>query len=82
MKEKDPLELSKLAKSIVINGIYEHYKGNRYKVIAIAHHSEILEELVVYEALYGEGGVWVRPLNMFLEDVSVGGRAQQRFRLT
>ena len=48
-------------------GIYEHYKGNRYRVLSVARHSESLEELVVYQQLYGEGDVWVRPLNMFLE---------------
>jgi len=57
---------SSLAKTIFINGMYEHYKGFRYKVLAIARHSETLEELVVYQALYGEEGVWVRPLAMFL----------------
>ena len=46
------------------NTIWQHYKGNRYEVIALATHSETLEPLVVYRALYGEGGVWVRPLSM------------------
>jgi hypothetical protein len=46
-------------------GIYEHYKGNRYEVIGLAKHSETMEELVVYRALYGEHGLWVRPRAMF-----------------
>lgn len=61
-------------------GEYEHYKGGRYKVIGIAKHSETLEELAVYQALYGEGGLWVRPLKMFLEEVEVNGKKIPRFR--
>ena len=61
-------------------GIYEHYKGNRYEVIGIAKHSETLEEMVVYRALYGEGHTWVRPAGMFLEDVEVDGERIQRFK--
>lgn len=72
---------SPLAKTIVINGLYEHYKGFRYKVLSIARHSETLEELVVYQALYGEGEVWVRPLVMFLEDITIDGKPQPRFKL-
>lgn len=52
-------------------GFYRHYKGNKYEVIGIASHSETEEQLVVYRALYGEMGLWVRPLEMFdgvLED--------------
>ncbi len=69
---------SALSKSIVIGSIYEHYKGLRYKILAIARHSETLEELVVYQALYGEGDVWVRPLTMFLENM---GNLHKRFKL-
>jgi len=61
-------------------GIFEHYKGKRYRVIALARHSETLEEVVVYQALYGEGKVWVRPLAMFLEEVEVGSKRIPRFR--
>ena len=61
-------------------GIYEHYKGNRYEVIGIAKHSETLEEMVVYKALYGDGGIWVRPLYMWDEPVNVNGESVPRFR--
>ncbi len=60
-------------------GIYRHYKGNRYLLIAIAKHSETLEDVVVYRALYGEGGYWVRPLSMWSETVSVDGKDMPRF---
>lgn len=60
-------------------GIYRHYKGNLYQVLAVARHSENLEEMVVYQALYGDFGVWVRPLGMFLEEVTVNGKKQPRF---
>ena len=48
-------------------GIYEHYKGNRYELLYIAKHSETLEQMVVYKALYGEGEIWVRPLSILKE---------------
>lgn len=73
--------LSSLAKTIVVDGLYEHYKGFRYKVLALARHSETLDELVVYQALYGEKGIWVRPLAMFLENVTINGKSQPRFKL-
>ena len=50
-------------------GIYRHFKGNRYEVIGIASHSETMEPMVVYRALYGEGGLWVRPAAMWKEIV-------------
>jgi len=55
-------------------GKYRHYKGNEYEVIGAARHSETLEDLVVYKALYGNYDLWVRPLNMFLEEVEVNGK--------
>ena len=63
-------------------GKYKHYKGNEYEVIGVAKHSETLEEMVVYRALYGEYGLWVRPLSMFLEDVEVDGKKVKRFEYT
>ncbi len=65
----------------VIKGRYRHYKGNEYQVIGVAHHSETEEPLVVYRALYGAYGLWVRPLKMFTEMVNLDGNEQQRFQL-
>ncbi len=78
MKEKLK-PFSKKAKALKSRE-YEHYRGNRYKVLGVARHSETLEELVVYQALYGEHGIWVRPLGMFLEKVKVNGKTVSRFR--
>ena len=50
-------------------GIYEHFKGKRYELLFVAKHSETLEDMVCYRALYGEGGIWVRPLSMWDETV-------------
>ncbi|MBL9187165.1 MAG: DUF1653 domain-containing protein [Opitutaceae bacterium] len=60
-------------------GRYRHYKGNEYRVTGLARHSETLEPLVVYQALYGEHGLWVRPAAMFGETVEVAGRCVPRF---
>ena len=65
--------------SVVIGGKYEHYKGKPYRVLAVARHSETLEEMVVYKALYGDGGVWVRPASMWEEEVEVGSQRVPRF---
>jgi len=59
---------------------YRHFKGKEYLVLHQARHSETLEDLVVYQALYGERGVWVRPLEMFLEKVEVDGKIVDRFK--
>jgi hypothetical protein len=66
----------------VICGLYRHYKGNLYSVLGTARHSETMEELVVYRALYGDHGLWVRPASMFAESVEVGGECVPRFALT
>lgn len=60
-------------------GRYRHYKGREYTVLGVARHSETLEELVVYRPEYGERGLWVRPLPMFLETVEVEGELVPRF---
>ena len=60
-------------------GKYRHYKGNEYEVIGIAKHSETLESMVVYKALYGEGQIWVRPAHMWNETVTVNGVEMKRF---
>lgn len=65
---------------IINSGIYQHYKGNKYKVVGIAKHSETLEELVVYQALYNNNQIWVRPLKMFIENVTVDGKKIPRFK--
>ena len=60
-------------------GKYRHFKGNEYEVIALATHSETGERMVVYRALYGDGGVWVRPASMWDEKVERDGKVFQRF---
>jgi len=60
-------------------GRYRHFKGGEYAVQGIATHSETGEQLVVYISLYGDGGLWVRPLTMFLETVTHDGKNQPRF---
>ena len=62
-------------------GIYRHYKGNLYELIDIANHSETLEKMVLYRALYGEDELWVRPISMWDEIVEVDGRKVKRFEL-
>ena len=58
---------------------YRHFKGNEYEVLGIAKHSETTEEMVVYRALYGEHGLWVRPASMWNETVERDGKVYQRF---
>lgn len=60
-------------------GKYRHFKGNEYQVIGTARHSETLEEMVVYRALYGKGGLWVRPAAMWDETVERDGMVFKRF---
>ncbi|MFZ4773637.1 MAG: DUF1653 domain-containing protein [Chlamydiia bacterium] len=65
---------------IKLKSIYQHFKGNYYEVIDIARSSETLEEFVVYRALYGDFGLWIRPLKMFLETVEREGKTVPRFK--
>lgn len=60
-------------------GRYRHFKGNEYEVIGVGKHSETLEECVIYRALYGEGGLWVRPAAMWNETVERDGKTYKRF---
>ena len=62
-------------------GKYRHYKGGEYEVIALAHHSETHEPMVVYRALYGAHGLWVRPASMWFETITHEGRTQRRFEV-
>lgn len=64
---------------MIKQGIYRHYKGNLYQVLHTACHSETGEWLVVYRALYGDYGVWVRPLAMFCESMEIDGKTLPRF---
>ena len=60
-------------------GLYRHYKGNMYEVFMTAQHSETEEWMVVYKALYGDEGMWVRPYDMFVAEVEVDGKLVDRF---
>lgn len=60
-------------------GVYRHFKGNEYRLLCVARHSETLEPMVVYQALYGDRGVWVRPLSMWDETVERDGAVYKRF---
>ena len=73
--------MSQQNQNTIAQGIYRHYKGSLYQVLHTARHSETEESLVVYRCLYGEYGVWVRPLAMFTEMVTVEGRQVDRFKL-
>ena len=72
-------KLDKLPK--LPRGIWEHYKGGRYRLLGVAYHSETLEPTVIYQALYGEAALWVRPASMWTECVEVDGKCTPRFRL-
>ena len=61
-------------------GIYQHFKGEQYRILELAKHSETNEDMVVYQALYGERGIWVRPLAMFDEVIERDGKRIQRFK--
>ena len=70
-----------MSQELIVGGRYLHYKGNEYRVIGLAKHSETLEALVVYEALYDNphSKLWVRPKGVFLEEVEVNGVRVPRF---
>lgn len=74
-------EISIQPESDIPTGRYRHYKGNTYQVYGTARHSETSEVLVVYRPLYGEGNLWVRPLTMFVENVTHEGVVVPRFSL-
>jgi len=61
-------------------GVYKHYKGNMYEVYMTAQHSETEEWMVVYKALYGDEGMWVRPYEMFMEKIEIDGMMVERFK--
>ena len=69
-----------MEKRTIRPGKYLHYKGKEYEVLGVARHSETLEKIVVYRALYGARDLWVRPLKMFTEKVVVDGKKVPRFR--
>jgi hypothetical protein len=64
----------------IIPGRYRHYKGQEYEVLGVARHSETEEEFVVYRALYGDYGLWIRPAVRFVETVDVAGQPCRRFQ--
>lgn len=78
-KRKKVVRLSVAAKKLKL-GIYEHCKGGRYAVIGVALHSETLEEMVVYRAMYGEHLLYVRPFVMFVEKIERNGKQAARFK--
>lgn len=78
MKEElQPIDLKKY--DVEIGATYRHYKGNLYKIVGVARHSETLEALVVYIALYGNGDLWTRPLSMWNNLIEYQGTKVQRF---
>lgn len=75
-----------MQQKVKVGALYRHYKNKMYKVVGVAHHSETLEPLVIYQALYdspefGKDSLWARPLSMFLKTVTVDGVTQPRFAL-
>lgn len=79
--KKSPLPpLSDTASQIQAGDTYEHYSGKRYTILGVGRHSENLIEHVVYQALYGDGDIWIRPLDMFVETVSKENQEIPRFK--
>lgn len=69
-----------MGQELDIGALYQHYKGNVYRVIGVARHSETLEELAIYQESEGERKMWARPLQVFLEEVEIDGKRMPRFR--
>ena len=78
VKEAKAMKYDEAVKAIQ-SGRYRHFKGNEYEVVGIARHSETEEPMVVYRALYGDGGLWVRPADMWNETVERDGKIYRRF---
>ena len=68
-----------MTKTTLKAGLYQHFKGNQYQVMDVVRHSETEEELVLYRALYGERGLWVRPVELFMGDKELDGKLVPRF---
>lgn len=79
VKKVEYLPTYEEAKETILPGKYRHFKGKEYEVLYIARHSETTEPMVVYKALYGDGGVWVRPADMWNETVERGSETFKRF---
>ena len=69
-----------MKRELVVHGVYRHFKGNVYRFLGIAKDSETLEEMVVYQAMYGDGQMWVRPKDMFFGEVERDGKRMLRFQ--
>lgn len=72
--------MNNISKPELALGYYQHYKGQYYQVLQLARHSETAEWLVIYRALYGDYGLWARPLGMFIENVEIAGELLPRFQ--
>lgn len=68
--------------SKIKSGIYRHYKGNMYKVLHIAKHSETLEDMVIYQDVNAPEKIWARPASMWNDDIEIDGKIIKRFELT
>jgi hypothetical protein len=72
--------VTELKRKKIKKGRYQHYKGKFYEVLGVGYHSETLEPLVLYRALYGKKDLWVRPWKMFLEKIRINGKTVPRFK--
>lgn len=80
MTEYDKMPIKTRINMELKKGLYKHYKGEMYEIFMMARHSETEEWMVVYKALYGDEGMWVRPFDMFVEKVKVDGVMVDRFK--